>query len=628
MLTFRSMRRAVVWTGTLFLVTGVTSCGSTGDPTAAPAATIALSDTAVTLRVGDDAALAARVLDTGNRDLVGRRIFWSSRDTAIVQVTQAGVLRGVGTGTTQVAANIEGRSAIATVTVIARPIATLQIDPPTAQLIVTTRRRLAVRALNDQGTAVAVPVTWTSLNPAVVSVSNDGEVAGVSPGVGTVQAVASGQTATAVIVVTTIPVASVRLTPAVDTLAVGGTRQLTATPLDSIGATLTARDVAWTSRDPGVASVSSTGLVTAVAPGTATVVATVEGRAATASVLVRATRVSAVVLTPGSATIGLGGSVRFGATPTDAAGNALTGRVVTFTSAAPAIATVSSDGTVTGVAVGTATIRAESEGVTGTATVQVTTTTTVASVEVTPTTATLTVGGTRAFSATPRTASGAAVTGRTVTWSSGAPTIFTVSSSGVVTAVGSGTGQLLAQVDGVTGTATITVQRVPVASVAVTPATSSVSAGSVVQLTATPRDASGNSLNDRAVAWSSSNDNVASVSSTGRVVATAPGTATIRATSEGVTGTATVTVTQVVRVSPTTLALRDRGSTNRTGQLTATDQFDRPLPTGQVTWTSSNPAVATVSTTGLVTGQSVGTATITATANGSHGTATVTVSSN
>ena len=76
-------------------------------------------------------------------------------------------------------------------------------------------------------------------------------------------------------------------------------------------------------------------------------------------------------------------------------------------------------------------------------------------------------------------------------------------------------------------------------------------------------------LTDRVVAWSSSNESVASVSSTGRVTGgTAPGTATIRATSESVVGTSTVTVTQVVRVTPTTLALRDRS--NRTGQLIAT----------------------------------------------------------
>lgn len=455
--TSSSMRRVLVWTGALALVAGAASCGSTADPTAAPAASVALSDTAVTLRVGDDAALAARVFDVGRRELVGRRIFWSSRDTSIVQVTQAGVLRAVKTGTTQVAANIEGQSAVAAVTVLARPIATLQIDPPTAQLVVTTRRRLAVRALNDQGTAVAVAVTWTSLNPAVVLVSSDGEVTGVSPGVGTVQAVAGGQTATAAIVVTAVPVASVRLTPAADTLAVGATRQFTAAPLDSTGATLSARAVAWTSRDPGVASVSSTGLVTAVAPGTATVVATVEGRTATASVLVRAARVS-------------------------------------------------------------------------------------------------------------------------------------------------------------------------VAAVAVAPATASVPAGSAVQLTATPRDAGGNALTDRVVAWSSSNESVASVSSTGRVLGTAPGTATIRATSEGVTGTATVTVTQVVRVSPTTLALRDRGTSNRTGQLTATDQTGRVLLPAEVTWTSSNPAIATVDGTGLVRGVSTGTATITVTSKGASATAMVTVS--
>lgn len=629
MLVSRPLRRALAIVGAVGLtIFGGTSCGGAADPTGAPVASVQLSDTALTLRVGDDAALTARVLDVGGQELVGRRIFWSSRDPSIVEVTQAGVVRAVATGSTQIAANIEGHSMPARVTVLARPVASLQLDPPTAQIVVTTRRRLTARALNDQGAPVTAAITWTSLNPTIVTVNGAGEVHGVSPGIGTVQATADGQTATATIVVIPVPVASVRVTPGTDTLTVGTTRQFTATPLDSTGTPVAGRDAAWTSRDPGVAAVSSSGQVTAVSPGTATVVATAEGRAATATVVVRAVPVATVVLTPNASTIGVGGSVRLSAVPTDGAGNALAGRTVQFTSSTPSVATVSADGTVTGVAAGTATIRAESEGATGSATVQVTATTSVASVDVTPSTATLTIGGTRALAATPRTSSGAPITGRTVTWSSGAPSIVTVSATGVVTAVGAGTGQVLAQVDGVTGTATITVQRVPVASVAVSPATASVPARSAVQLAATPRDASGAALNDRVVAWSSSNESVASVSSTGRVVATAPGTATVRATSEGVVGTATITVADAMRVSPDTLRLRDRGSNNRTGQLIVTDYAGRVVGASEVTWRTSNAAIAAVDATGLVLGVNTGTTTITATARGATAVATVIVTRN
>jgi uncharacterized protein YjdB len=381
-----------------------------------------------------------------------------------------------------------------------------------------------------------------------------------------------------------------------------------------------------------VAVVSSTGLVTGIAPGTTEVVATVEGRSATAAVTVQAVPVAGVVVTPNGSTIGVGGTVRLGALVADAAGNALPGRAVTFTSSAPGVARVEADGVVAGLSAGVATITATSEGVSGSATVNVVASGGVVSVSVTPPTATLVVGATRAFTATPRAADGSTVGGRPVVWSSATPAVATVSAAGVVTAVAPGTTQVLAQVDGITGSATVTVQRVAVAAVQVTPGTASIPIGSTVALAATPRDAAGNALAGRTVIWSSDNTAVAVVTSEGRVAGVGPGTTTVRATSEGVTGTATITVTVSVRISPATVSVRDRGS-NRTAQLVAVDAAGEILPADQVTWQSSDPAVATVTDAGLVRGVSSGTtgtatAVITATYQGVSATATVTVTRN
>jgi uncharacterized protein YjdB len=62
-----------------------------------------------------------------------------------------------------------------------------------------------------------------------------------------------------------------------------------------------------------VAVVSSTGQVTGIAPGTATIVASAEGRSATATVTVRPVPVAAVRVTPDNSTVGVGGTVRLGA---------------------------------------------------------------------------------------------------------------------------------------------------------------------------------------------------------------------------------------------------------------------------------------------------------------------------
>lgn len=627
---FRAALRQLRTWGTGLALAVVAACGDSTSPVGTSPVSVLLSDSAVSVRVGDDAAVSARARDASGQDLVGRRIFWSSRDTTIATVSQAGVIRGVAPGTTQISANTEGQSAVATVAVLSRPIASLTADPATTQLVVGGTQRLTARATNDQGAPVAATVTWTSLDPAVVSVTSDGLVTALTPGVGSVRATADNVTAVAVVVVTRVPAASVRVTPPAATLVVGASQQIAATAYDAAGNALAGRDVSWTSRDPAVAAVSSTGQVTAIAPGTATVDATIEGRSASAVITVRPAPVAKVTVSPASSSVGVGGTIGLTATTTDANGNPLAGRAVAWTSSAPTVARVDANGVVTGVTAGTATITAASEGVAGTAAVRVAAAApaTVASVEVAPSTLTLVQGATRTVTATPRASDGSVLAGRTVTWLSSAPSIATVSSAGVVTAVAPGTATISATADGITGTAAVTVQRAPVASVAVSPATNTLPAGTNLQLAATPRDASDNTLTGRVVTWASSNTGVLTVTSDGRVIGVAPGSATVTATSEGVSGSAAVTVTAVVRVAPAAVTVTDRGS-GRTAQLVATDHMGRVLTAFEVTWSSSNASVATVDLNGLVRGVSSGagtaTAIITATYRGVTATSTVTV---
>ncbi|MGH7512341.1 MAG: Ig-like domain-containing protein [Gemmatimonadales bacterium] len=169
----------------------------------------------------------------------------------------------------------------------------------------------------------------------------------------------------------------------------------------------------------------------------------------------------------------------------------------------------------------------------------------VASVEVTPATSSIVVNGTVQLSAAPKDVGGEPLGGRTVTWSSSAPQVATVSTDGLVTGAAAGSATITATSEGVDGTATVTVttSAVPVASVTVAPSTPTVSVGAKVQLTATPKDASGNPLTGRVITWATSAPQTATVSATGLVTGVAPGAATITATSEGKDGTANVTVT-------------------------------------------------------------------------------------
>ncbi len=186
-------------------------------------------------------------------------------------------------------------------------------------------------------------------------------------------------------------VGAVEVAPATASIVEGATTQLAATVRDTRGNALSGRAVSWASSSASIATVSTDGLVTGVAAGAATVTATSEGKNGVAQITVTARPVASVSLTPATATIAVGGTATFVATLRDAAGTALTGRAITWSTSAATIASVSSAGVVTGVATGSATITATSEGRAGTATV------TVATPPFAPT-ANVTLSGTQRFS--------------------------------------------------------------------------------------------------------------------------------------------------------------------------------------------------------------------------------------
>jgi len=169
----------------------------------------------------------------------------------------------------------------------------------------------------------------------------------------------------------------------------------------------------------------------------------------------------------------------------------------------------------------------------------------VASVEVTPDSAGVAVGDSVQLAAATRNGGGEPLTGRAITWTSDDTEVATVSDAGLAIGVAPGSATVTATSEGKSGTAIITVIALPepVASVEVEPAAPTLAGGSTVQLTATPKDKTGQPLTGRTVTWASSAVDVATVSATGRVSGVAAGLAVITATSEGQPGTSSVTVT-------------------------------------------------------------------------------------
>jgi uncharacterized protein YjdB len=261
----------------------------------------------------------------------------------------------------------------------------------------------------------------------------------------------------------------------------------------------------------------------------------------------------------------------------------------------------------------------------------------VVSVLISPTAATVHVGAlyTRRFAATALGAGGVPLINRPILWTSLNQSVATVdATSGVVTGVSPGTTQIRATSETAQGVADVTVDLVPVGTLAVTPSSASLTPPATTPLAATVSDSAGNiisgtALFGRTATWQSSASSVASVNASGVVTAVAPGTATITATMGAASGVSIITVGIVpiasIVVTPSPQAL----ITGQTVQLTATafDGGGGTLAGRPMAWASANPAIATVDQNGLVTAVAPGgPVDITATAEGKVGTAEVTVS--
>ncbi|HTE43819.1 MAG TPA: Ig-like domain-containing protein [Gemmatimonadaceae bacterium] len=215
-------------------------------------------------------------------------------------------------------------------------------------------------------------ITWGSSNAAVATVSGNGLVTAAAVGSATITATSEGQNGTSAITVIVAPVASVTVAPPTASIADGGTAPLSATVKDADNNVLVGRTITWGSSNPAVATVSAAGLVTAVAPGSATITATSEGQNGTSAVTVTAVPVGSVEVAPSTASVSLLTGTTLTATVKDANGVIVTDRPVTWSSDNVLVALVSSTGAVTGLVPGTAHITATSEGKNGSATITVT----------------------------------------------------------------------------------------------------------------------------------------------------------------------------------------------------------------------------------------------------------------
>jgi len=376
---------------------------------------------------------------------------------------------------------------------------------------------------------------------------------------------------TATILVNSLPTITGTLT-----ICANGTTQLT-------GSGTPAAVTPWQSSNTGVATISNTGLVTAVAAGSTTITYTDNnGCQKTATVTV-----NALPTITGTLSICANGTTQLTGSGTPAA-------VTPWQSSNTGVATISNTGLVTAVAAGSTTITyTDNNGCQKTATVTVN--------------ALPTITGTLSICANGTTQLTGSGTPAAVTpWQSSNTGVATISNTGLVTAVAAGSTTITyTDNNGCQKTATVTVNALPTIT-----GTLSICANGTTQLTGSGTPAA-------VTPWQSSNTGVATISNTGLVTAVAAGSTTITYTdNNGCQKTATVTVNALPTITGT-LSICANGTTQLTGSGT---------PAAVTPWQSSNTGVATISNTGLVTAVAAGSTTITYTDNnGCQKTATVTV---
>ncbi|MBY0488467.1 MAG: Ig-like domain-containing protein [Gemmatimonadaceae bacterium] len=532
-------RRSTYRTGAaLLLLGGLAGCLDL--KTTADACSVTVAPATLTLPVNGTSTIVGTAFDCKGNSIKNKTITFSTSNPAVATVTTGGNVLAVAVGSATISAVAQGKSAAVQVTVTPEQAASVTLTPATITLRRGNARQLTAVAKNAQQVVIAGRTfRWASSNSSIVSVDQNGNVTALSTGTAVVSAEADQQTGSATITVTEVPIGSCSLSPASQKLTVTASTQPTLVLRDTANNVIPSlnRQMNWSSSNQVSALVSQTGLVTAVKAGTATITAaSVEYPAVscTATVETVDARIVSAVISPRPSTLRLSIPRQFSVTLSDSVGGAIPpGRVVNWTSVTPSVATVSATGLVTGLQLGNARIAVNAEGAVDTVSFTITKVP-VATIQLSPSSSSVVQGQTRQLTATLTDSTGATVTDRTIEWTSSDPTRATVSGTGLVTTLAPGTVTITATSETRSGTASVTVQQIPVDTIVVNGTYSAALSDANKSFAITLRDASGNTLFNRSVSVTSSDPSVAT--------GTANGQGTIVTVSASKAGSATFTL--------------------------------------------------------------------------------------
>ena len=583
-----------------------------------PAASISLNKTEATLKATETVQLEATILPETTTD---KTVTWTSSDENTAKVDANGLVTAVAVGKATITATTANRLKAECAITVEKTDATgiiidkeaLGITGDNLEMRVGDVKTISVKI--EPETATDKSVTFESSNPDTASVDAEGKVIALSLGQTTIKITAASGVSTEInVTVVATAAASISLNKTEATLKASENVQLEATILPE---TTTDKTVTWTSSDENTAKVDANGLVTAVAVGKATITATTANRLkAECAITVEKTDATDIVLSTRDLTLLLGQTGQLTATVTP---NNTTDKTITWKSDNEVIATVDADGTVTALSVGVANITATCGEVSATCKVAVN--------PVIATTVTINVPVTEIYVGDKLTLTATVApdntTDKTVMWGCSTPDIASIDAeTGELTALAPGVAKITATCGEVSASCEVTVKLVPASTVTIKIPDAEIYVGDKLTLTATVAP---DNTTDKTVMWGCSTPNIVSIDAeTGELTALAPGVAKITATCGEVCGSATVTVKPVPATSVSLSAEDLTLMIGQSGRLKATISPDNTTdPT--IVWKSDNESVAIVSSNGLVTAVSAGTASVTATCGSVTATCRVTV---
>lgn len=286
----------------------------------------------------------------------GNLVEWISSDATVASVDENGTVKALKVGTTTITATSRGKSATCEVTVSPVLVTKISVEGPASLTKGETGKFTATVTPED---ATDNTITWSSSDTEVATIDKDGTVTAVGAGTTTITATAndgSGIKGEATLNVVGVLVSSISLDKTEATIKDSETLTLTATiePENADN-----KEIEWTSSDEEVATVAD-GVVTGVAPGTATITAKALGGnevTATCKITVEATLVEKIEITAETPVedFTVGSTIQLIATVTP---NNATDKTVTWSSTNETIATVDENGLVTAIAVGIVKIKA------------------------------------------------------------------------------------------------------------------------------------------------------------------------------------------------------------------------------------------------------------------------------